>query len=343
MNRNSAKENVGIRDVAHRAGVSVATISRALNTPDKVAQRTRERVLEAVRELNYIPDSAARALSLRRTHIIGAVIPTIDNSIFARFIQALQRRVAAEGYTLIIASYDFDLDIEWAQLQSLVANGAEAVVLSGENHRPGLYSLLTSKGIPYVNTSIYNPESRHPCVGYDNYGAAKEACEYLLDQGHRRIAVIANILAQNDRAAARVAGIRAALAERGLSLPDDHLVERPFTIADGREALHHLMALEPRPTAVLCGNDVQGFGALLAAQSLDISVPRDLSIVGFDDLDWASEVEPSLTTVNVPTDTMGEAAGAYLLALLRGETPPSATRIPVELLVRGSTGPAPAG
>jgi LacI family transcriptional regulator len=179
-------------------------------------------------------------------------------------------------------------------------------------------------------------------LGFDNARAMGQVVRYLLDLGHRRIAMLAGITHDNDRAAERVRGVREALAGAGLALPPARLVERPYALAAAREGFARLVETRPQPSAVVCGNDVLAFGALLEAQRLGIAVPGELSIVGFDDLDLASHLQPALTTVHVPAEAMWRRAADRVLALLRGEALPSETEVEVTLVVRGSTGPAPA-
>jgi len=179
------------------------------------------------------------------------------------------------------------------------------------------------------------------CVGFDNAKAIAQAVRYLLDLGHRRVAMLAGITRHNDRARARVAGVRKALKEAGIELPASRLVERPYGLAEARDGFRALMAAVPAPTAILCGNDVLAFGALLEAQRMKIVVPKALSIIGFDDLEMARHIHPALTTVHVPTEKMWGAAADRLIEALDKRPVATATEVEVELVVRDSTGPAP--
>ncbi|OGK84666.1 MAG: LacI family transcriptional regulator [Candidatus Rokubacteria bacterium GWC2_70_16] len=328
-----------VDDVASRAGVSTATVSRCLNTPAAVRPALRHRVDSAIAALGYVPHGAARALASQQSYTIGAVIPTLNNAIFASGIQALQRRLDEAKYTLLLASSDYDPARELREVQILVARGVDGIMLVGRAHKPELYACLRDKDVPYVNTWTYSSETEHPCVGFDNLEAGRRLASYLLDMGHRDIAMIAGITDGNDRATERLAGVREALAARGLSLPPQRLLERPYDIAEGRGAFRLLMAKEPRPTAVICGNDVLAFGALFECRSLGVEVPNQLSITGFDDLELASQVEPPLTTMHVPSEEMGRRAAEHLLARLAGKPVAPATRLEVSLIVRGTTAP----
>ncbi len=331
----------GIRQVAKAAGVSTATVSRVFNHPDSVSEKTRLRVAEAANRLFYIPDSAAKNLSSQRSRRIGALIPTIDDSIFARFVTSLQRELGDAGYSLILGINEFDEDLEVKEVRSLIESGIDGIILCGERRREEVYDMLERHNIPYLLTNVYRPASKHPSVGYDNYAGASKAAGYLLDQGHRQFGVIDFPSQTNDRAERRVEGITHTLSERGLKLRPECHVERPFSFEEGRIGLRTLLDHAPETTAVLCGNDVLAIGALFEAQERNLNVPRDLSIIGFDNLELASQVSPGLTTVDVPTTAMGSRAAETLLLMLDKTPWPHATRIPTNLIIRGTTGPVP--
>lgn len=331
-----------IGDVARLAQVSTATVSRVVNAPDSVRPELRMRVDKAIKQLGYVPHAGARTLKSRRTGTVGAIFPTVDNAIFARAIDALQRRLAESRYQLLIATNDYSPETEESQALNLLTRGADALVLCGTGQRPSLLARLRARAVPAVHVMSWPPPPGMACVGYDNAQAMRQVVRYLLDLGHRRIAMLAGITRDNDRAAARLAGVREALAAAGIGLPPQRVVERRYAIAAARDGLRRLLQASPPPTAVVCGNDVLAFGALFEAQRLGVEVPGQLSIVGFDDLDLASHLQPSLTTVRVPAEAMWRQAADVVLALLRGEPPPPASEIEVSLVLRGSTGPAPA-
>jgi LacI family transcriptional regulator len=330
---------VRLVDVALRAGVSTATVSRALNDPRRVRPVLAERVRAAIAELGYVPHGAARALASQRSHTIGAVIPTLENAIFAQGIGALQHRLSEDGYTLLLATSQYDLERELIDVQKLIERGIDGLMLIGEAHDKRLYDLLAAKRLPYVNTWVYSADSAHPCVGFRNREAAYRIASYLVDIGHRRVGMIAGISRDNDRAAERISGVRQALADRGLCLPDQHLIERPYDIGEGRQALRLLLDRPDPPTAVVCGNDVLAFGALFESLAMGLAVPGDLSIVGFDDLELARQVAPPLTTMHVPSVEMGRRAAEYLLVRIAGAQPPKATELEVGLILRETTAP----
>jgi len=337
-----ARQNpAGIREVAKAAGVSIATVSRVFNRPESVSAETRSRVIETAERLFYVPDYAARALSSQRSLRVGALIPTMDDSIFARFIASLQRNLGDSGYSLIVGIDEFNPDLELREVRSLIESGVDGMVLCGVRRKPAAYDLLVAHRIPYLLTNVYVPSGPHACVGYDNFEGSAKAARYLLDQGHRQFGVIDYPFDSNDRAQMRVEGIAAALAERGLELPSGCRVQRPYSFEDGRIGLRTLLDGAPATTAVLCGNDVLAIGALFEAQARGTSVPEELSIVGFDNLDLAAQISPALTTIDVPTAKMGKRTAETLLQMMEGQPAAHATRIDTNLIIRGTTGPAP--
>lgn len=332
-----------IEDVAAAAGVSTATVSRVLNKPASVREALRGRVIEAVTRLGYVPHAGARALKLQRSGTVGAIFPTIDNAIFAQAIDALQQRLADAQLQLLIATSGYDVDTEARQAMNLVTRGADALALCGIGQSPQLLQFLRQRELPTVHAMTYPTPPGMVCVGFDNARAIGQAVRYLLDLGHRRIAMLAGIVRNNDRAAARVAGVRQALENAGVGLAPQHLVERRYGLAEAREGFRALMSAVPAPTAIVCGNDVLAFGALLEAARMGIDVPGALSIVGFDDLEMARHIRPALTTLHVPTQQMWRAVADRLVAAL-GQLPvPAATEVEVELVVRESTGPVRQG
>ena len=330
--------NPRLADVARAAGVSLATASRALSEPAMVREETRERVRSAASMLGYVPHGAARALATRRTRTIGAVFPPVDNPIFAGATHALAQELAGAGYTLLLASHDYDLESELEATRALVERGADGLVLVGLDHLPETYAVLERSGVPYELTWSLDTTGRHHCVGLSHRLASIRVTQHLLDLGHREIAVIAGETRGNDRARDRLAGVREALAARGLKLPSKRVVETSFSVANGRAALATLLERAPGFTAVVGGNDPLAIGALLECQARGIAVPGQVSIAGFDDIELAGELSPGLTTVRVPSAELGREVGRRLLARLEGRSVPLAKEMAAPLVVRGTTG-----
>ena len=338
-----------LSDVARAAGVSLSTASRALASPDLVQPKTRGKIVAAATRLGYVPHGAARALVSRRSRTIGAVVPTLDNPIFASSTQALQRRIAQEGYTLILGSHEYDLEAEVKVVSALIERGVDGLVLVGLDHNQDLHRLVAKAGIPCEFTWATDAAGLHHSLGFSNRRAAARVAQHLLALGHREFAMISGQTAGNDRARERVAGVREALAAHGLELRADRVREVPFGVPAARAALAQLLESAARErtqstapfTALVCGNDLLALGALLEAQARGIAVPGGLSVTGFDDIDLAAEFHPALTTVRIPVAEIGRLSAERMLERIAGREVPLSQEVPVDLVVRESTGPAP--
>lgn len=331
------KEKTGIRAIARLAGVSTATVSRALNTPQSVSEELRLRIQSIVEETGYVPHGMARALSSNRTRTIGAIIPTIDNAMFARGIEALQKYLSTRGYMLILATNEYDIDVELEQARNLIGRGIDGLILRGDCHHQALRDLLRARDMPSINVGVYNPNGAAASIGVDNEAAAHRAMMHLISLGHKKIGIVSALQRNNDRASARIRGFRRALAENGLDVPSEWYIEVRYTLDDAREAARQLLTGKTTPTAIACGNDVLAYGVMLEAERRGMQLPKDLSVVGFDDLDWSRHLRPALTTLHVPTDVTWRGAGEYLLARLDGHRVPNHYEIDYSLVVREST------
>ncbi len=320
MNRRLSENALNLptlADVARAAGVSTATVSRCLNSPGQVQQATRDRVLAAVATLGYSPNFGARALAARRTGTIGAIIPTMENAIFARALQAFQEELRLHGFTLLVASTSYKPEVEEEQIRSLVARGADALLLIGHERAPEIYKFLEAQGVPALVTWAYNPALKQPSVGFDNKAAMRKMAEEVIRLGHRNLAFISAATALNDRASERLLGIQDAMTAAGLDANDLRFIETTYGIDQGAVAFETLIKALPPPTAIFCGNDVLAVGALRRAREMGIKVPAEVSITGFDDIELAQVVYPALTTVHVPHREMGRRAALALVQLLK--------------------------
>jgi LacI family transcriptional regulator len=328
-----------LEDVARAAGVSTATVSRTLNSPDQVSEGTRLRVMATVRALRYSPNFGARALAAKRTNTYGAVIPTMENAIFARGLEAFQKVLVANGATMLVASSSYDPAIEEDQIRTMVARGADGILLIGTQRDPEIYDFLKERHIPVVIAWTGTGVTALSCVGFDNEDAACKLAAKAIGLGHRRIAFISAYTKNNDRARDRVAGARKALEAAGLDPSDMPVLETKYSIQCGRDAFVELMQTGPRPTLVMCGNDVLAAGAVRAAHELDLDVPGDVSITGFDDIELATVISPALTTVHVPHRQMGSLAAEALLAQVRDNSAPQQTTLETYIVERQSLAP----
>ena len=330
-----------LADVARRANVSTATVSRCLNSPDQVVGETRERVMQAVRELGYAPNFSARALAAKRTNTIGAIIPTMDNAIFARGIQAFQEELGNHGQTLLIASSSYREDLEEEQIRTLAARGADALLLIGYHRSPEIYDFLARRKLPALIAWAYRKHAPQMSIGFDNRAAMAALARLVIARGHARIGVISAPIDANDRARDRVAGIRLAMHESGLSDDQLLLLETPYGIENGATALRQIMMSGDAPSVVICGNDVLAIGALRAARQMGLRVPQDVSITGFDDIELAALAEPALTTVHVPHREMGRRAAQMLVQAVKNQGMPSNIELQTDIRIRQTLGPGP--
>lgn len=327
-----------LADVARAAGVSTGTVSRVLSRPEMISAATRERVMAAVDRLGYVANGAARALAARRTRTIGALVPRLGGSSFPTMVQALESAAAEAGYTLLLSAPEHARAQDPAHLRSLVERGVDAVALLGTEHSRHVFTMLAAHRLPFV--MLWATQSDEgPCIGFDEAQAAELVVQHLAQLGHHRIAFIGGRTADNERARRRYAGALAAIARHGLTLRDEDRIETAYGFREGYEAMQSLLERATRATAVVCGNDYLAAGALSALDRAGVTVPGQMSVASFNDNDFAAYLHPPLTTVRIPIREIGRQAGLWLLGQLRHEPMALPGPLPVELVVRSSTGP----
>ena len=333
--------SVKLEDVARQAGVSTASVSRALNTPDLVSPELRDRISRAAQDLKWVPNGVAKALASLRTRTVGVMIPTLSHQNFAILIEALQHDLAAAQYTLVLCCMDGAEDMRLEQARKLVERGIECLVLVGEAHPVALFELLRSQNVPYVITYTSGRDKRHTCIGFDNYAASARLTEHLLKLGHRNFGMIAHAAEGNDRIQQRVAAVQDTLARAGIAIRPQHFVRvNSRHIANGREGMRRILADDSlRPTALVCTNDYIATGAMIEAKQLGLVIPDELSIVGFDDTDMSAHLDPPLTTIRVPSRQMGEEIARYIINHLGAEPAAIPATLEAEMIIRSSTAP----
>jgi len=336
--RKSRKGAPGIVEVAARAGVSIATVSRAFSQPSIVRAPTRERIEKAAHELGYIRNRAAGSLHNRFSGTVGLVVPTIDNAIFSELIQAFTSRLHDFDRTLLIAAHGYDLDLEAAIVRSLLERRIDGMALVGFDHDPVSLNMLEQRGIPLVHVWNYRADLGTPCVGADNRAAAWAIADHVVGQGHRDIALLFPDVTSNDRARDRRDGVLQRLAAAGIVLPPHRIINCPYDVGAARRLVSGLLDSADRPTALICGNDIIAHGAYFACQARGIPIPGGLSIAGIGDFGSSAHLHPGLTTVRMPARQIGTAAVDMLVNLMEtGEAPdPIARNIRFELRVRSS-------
>lgn len=323
-----------IRDVAARAGVSVATVSRTLNGVGPVHDDTSKRVLAAARALRYVPHAAARSLSIRRSHTLGVLLPEVHGEFFSEVIRGVDVAARARGYHILVSSSHDDAQEMSAVLRALRGRVDGLIVMSPDLELGPLARALTAD-TPAV--LLNSGTSARPTIRIDNYSGARSMTDHLIALGHRRIAFITGPQ-RNADAAERRRGYRAALGASATATRPHIEVEGDFTEESGYRAVPKLLAMNPRPTAIFAANDAMAIGALRALREAAVAIPDDMALAGFDDIPMARYLTPQLTTVRVDIAEMGRRAVEYLVRSL--ERSDSEIRkhdvIPTSLVVRES-------
>lgn len=296
--------------VANAARVSISTVSRSFNHPEKVRPETRKKIDRAVRKLGYIRNRAAQTMHGIRSGTIGLIVPTMDHAIFSELMEAFARSVEPQGFSMLVASHGYDLEKEYAVARKFLEHRVDGVALIGQEHSEETYQLLAQNETPAISIWNYDPRSRLPCVGADNQRAGEMAAQHLVDSGHRAIGLLFPPPAGNDRAQGRIGGACRVLAVSGITVPEAWMLQSPYSLSSAKRDVTALLQSAHRPTALLCGNDVLAAGAIYAAQSIGLDVPRDLSVIGIGDFKGSEEMHPALTTIRLPAQRIGQLAGA---------------------------------
>ncbi len=309
---------MNIQIVAKRAGVSVATVSRAFNFPDKVAPATRALVERVAAELGYVANASARTLRTQRSRVLGVVLPTLLNPTFAECLQGIAQTAAAGGYAIIPVTTDYQLAEEERAVNQLIAGNVDGMILVVSNPTTSqALERLRANAVPYV--LAYNKHASHPCVSVDSEGASADVVARLVRLGHRRIAMVTGTMAASDRAQQRYRGYLQGMDAAGLTAPP--VLEVPF-VETAVDALRRYLADTPRPTALFCSNDLLAIRSIRAASLDGLRVPQDLAVVGFDGIALGQDLTPALSTVMQPNHDIGRHSVELLLkALADGVVP----------------------
>jgi DNA-binding LacI/PurR family transcriptional regulator len=324
-----------MREVAGRAGVSPATVSRVLNGHDNVREDYRARVLQAVAELDYRPNRLARNLRRQRADMIGVVVSDIENPHFSESVRAVEDAAYRHGYRVLLCNTDETPDKQRAYLQMLAQERVLGVILSPSDPASDGIAELLDLGIPVVALDRQVTDERADTVVADNVAAARIATEHLVAAGHRRVGLIAGspgVETGSERLRGYTSGMRAA----GL---EPMVASGRFRMEEGRTATHELLADESPPTALVAGNNLTAVGALQALREAGLAVPREVGLVAVDDPFWAELTNPPLTTVAQPVRAMAHKAMSFLLERIEGRRAGSRREVfPVELRQRSSCG-----
>jgi LacI family transcriptional regulator, galactose operon repressor len=334
---------VTLRDVARSAAVHPATASRALNpeTRSLVNEQTARRVTAVAEELGYRPNSIARGLKTNRSHTIGVLIPDITNPLFPPIVRGIEDGLEEAGYTPLIANTDNDPEREEIDLQAMRARRVDGFIAATARSDHAVLDEIVGAGPPVVLVNRTLDEGTLPAVLGDDERGVRLAVEHLRDLGHRQIAHLAGSQAVST-GRRRLDGFRTAMRELGLE-PDEQLIlfSNAFTEGEGARLCMELLDPTRQFTALVAGNDLMALGCYDVVEQRGLDCPRDVSIVGFNDMPFADRFNPPLTTIRIPHYEIGLRAAELLLQSLREPPlePPQALLQP-ELVVRGSTAPA---
>ncbi|WP_179378586.1 LacI family DNA-binding transcriptional regulator [Jannaschia marina] len=330
------KPTARIADVARAAGVSTATVSRTLSSPDRVGKETRDKVLRAVEAIGYRVNAAARDLRSRRARAITVLAPNLANTFFSRIFASVQEVAGAAGLTVQIS----DSLVEGERLAVFGRDGRSDGILLFDG---GLDAeMVTGWGVPVVMVCEWIDAADLACVGTDNAGGLGLAVDHLVALGHRHLAFVGgpacNVLSRE-----RLRGFREGLARHGLTADPASLLSGDFTMESGARAARVWAAQPARASAVICASDECAFGFISEADRMGLRCPADVSVVGFDDVEFSERYIPPLTTVHQPRAALGRQAAEMLIGGLRAGGTLAAARhvLPSRLVVRGSTAPPP--
>ncbi len=338
---NSAKKQSSVptvKEVAEHAGVSTATVSRALSGSASVREPLRSRVLEAARSLSYRPNRAARDLRVRSSRAVGVLIPDIENPFFTSVVCGIEDVLRKTDYSLLLANYNEDPDQEDRRLELFRAEGIRGLIFAASRTPSRLYAELGKAGIALVAVSRDLPRLRVDEVTVANREGAHAATAHLIRLGHQRIGIINGPLVFAT-ARGRQGGYEEALQEAGVALDENLVVHCAFNQAAGYSAMQQLLGSACPPTAVFAGSNLLTLGALQAIHERDLDIPGQIAIIGFDDMPWAISLRPPLTAVAQPSFDVGRTAAELVLARIREPAlPRRQVVLETRLVIRSSCG-----
>lgn len=333
------RKQVTRKDVALRAGVSVAVVSYVVNDgPRPVSPETRAKVVEAIEELGYYPNELARSLSRKTTATVGLITPNLTNPVYAEIAESLESICSTEGYLVLLGATGRDLDREKKLARILRSKQVDGVVMIPSGAVKAALQPLRQAHIPTVVLEHDLPDTH--CIAIDDLRGGRLATKYLLELGHRRVGLIKRV-PSSALSYLRAIGYRQVLEEADIPFEPELVVESKAGLAGGYESMRQLLALAKPPTAVFTHNDVLAAGAMRAIADAGLTVPEDISVVGYDDTASSSYLNPALTTIKFPVAEMGRQAGQIILQLAQDEAsvPTQTLLLPIELVIRASTAP----
>lgn len=307
-----------IQDVAERASVSKSTVSHVINGTRYVEDGTRQRVLQAIEELQYRPSAVARSLTTNRTYTIGVIVADISDAFFGNIVSGIGDVLGPANYSATVCNTNQQLDLEGHYLNLLLSQRVDGIIAMSTSQRWDALSLADTKGTPLVFVDRTFDGLQYPFVGVNNFTGAYLGTQHLIECGKKRIGILAGFQRLSTMRE-RLAGFRQALADYALELPEEWVVTSSLTVRDGRIAASELLSRSNRPEALFINNNLLSLGTLLALDDLDMECPDDVALVGFDDHPWAAVSNPPLTVIRQPAHQMGVVAAEILLDLIEGK------------------------
>jgi LacI family gluconate utilization system Gnt-I transcriptional repressor len=326
--------SVKITDVAALAGVAPMTVSRVLNTPDRVSEPTAAKVRAAIEQLGYMPNLIAGGLSSRRSRMIAAIVPTIASPMFNAPVQTFTDAMGLAGYHVMLALSGYSEDSEDAQIRAVLARRPDGLLLTGAHRSPAIRKLLHDSRLPVVEIWDTAAEPTDVLVGFDHAEVGAAVADFFAASGHTNFAILS---ARDPRAAQRRQGFIDRVAHHGLTLVAERVLQAPSSIEDGRQGLRDIAdQLGPR-TALFGSSDLVAFGVLIEAGLRGIKVPEDLAVCGFGDFEISRSTYPAFSTVRVDGAEIGRLAAEQLLARIMGAATPGRIHVPFEIIARATT------
>ncbi|KHJ68476.1 GntR family transcriptional regulator [Pantoea rodasii] len=305
-----------LEDVARVAGISPMTVSRALNSPQQVRPATVAKVMAAINATGYIPNAQAGSLASNRSRLIAVVVPQINNNMFVDTIQSLNDTLSARGYHMLLCVTGYEAETEAETVSTLLSRRPDGIVLTGIHHSTQLKKVLLQASVPVVEIWDMTPTPIDMLVGFSHEKIGASVAEYLAERGYQKPGLI---WTDDRRALQRKQGLVDALARRNIAPCAEVPVALPALMARGREASAQLLDSHPEVDVLVCSSDTLAQGALMAAQARGLNIPQQLAVIGFGDLDFAAANFPSISTVRIDRQRMGELAAEQLLRRLQNQ------------------------
>lgn len=331
---------INITEIANRAGVSVATVSRALNNKGPIRPATKQKILQIAAEYNYKPNSSARSLSRQRTDTIGVILPELADEFFMDILRGVDEEAHSTGNYVMVSSSHSQRNMVETMLEFMSSGRVDGVILMAPLLHDELIEMISKSSRPVILLNNYDSIPNAACININNYQGAFVMTEHLIRLGHKRIALIKGPEGNGD-VVERVRGFNDAMENSAIEIDNQNIISGDFSIKSGYHGLMRLMSSNNKPDAVFALNDMMAVGCYEAAKSLAIKIPDDIAIAGFDDIYLTRFLSPRLTTVHTPIKELGQQAVSYLIKMIEGEAAPKKEycgEITASLIIGGSCG-----